>query len=166
MATDPDTLTDLERAARFLYLQRMAYGGKVTGRNFGVDPRSSAGFNLNRLAPLLDELHQRLAGVTIECLPWSDFLRRYDRPETLFYLDPPYWGSETDYGQELFSRDDFAHLAEQLAGLQGRFILSINDRPELRRLFKGFRIETVATTYHIGGGARTKRVRELIVSGG
>jgi DNA adenine methylase len=34
----------------------------------------------------------------IECLPWSDFVARYDSPTTLFYLDPPYWGSETDYG--------------------------------------------------------------------
>lgn len=33
--TDPDTLTDLERAARFLYLQRVAYGGKVDGRTSG-----------------------------------------------------------------------------------------------------------------------------------
>jgi DNA adenine methylase len=37
MRTDPSTLTDLERAARFLYLQRTAFGGKVVGRNFGVD---------------------------------------------------------------------------------------------------------------------------------
>jgi site-specific DNA-adenine methylase len=36
MAVDPATLTDLERAVRFLYLQRTAFGGKVTGRNFGV----------------------------------------------------------------------------------------------------------------------------------
>src|SRR6202000_1901689 len=36
-AQDPDTLTDLERAARFLYLQRLSFGGKVAGRTFGVD---------------------------------------------------------------------------------------------------------------------------------
>lgn len=29
-----------------------------------------------------------------------DFLDRYDRPETMFYLDPPYFGSEGDYGKE------------------------------------------------------------------
>ena len=36
LAENPDSLTDLERAARFLYLQRTAFGGKVEGRNFGV----------------------------------------------------------------------------------------------------------------------------------
>lgn len=49
---DPSTLTDLERAARFLYLQRLAFGGKISGRNFGVDPRAQGAFNLTRLAPI------------------------------------------------------------------------------------------------------------------
>src|SRR5215211_818345 len=67
-ASDPSTLTDLERAARFLYLQRTAFGGKVAGRNFGVDPLG-ARFNVTKLMPILDELHERLAGVVVECLP-------------------------------------------------------------------------------------------------
>jgi len=39
----------------------------------------------------------KLSRVVIECLPWQEVIRRYDRPETLFYLDPPYWGCENDY---------------------------------------------------------------------
>ena len=95
---DPDTLTDLERAARFPYLQRTAFGGKVSGRNFGVDKTRPARFNLIALEPLLEDLHTRLSGVTIECLDWTVFIPRYDGPDTLFYLDPPYWGCEDDYG--------------------------------------------------------------------
>lgn len=163
-ASDPTTLTDLERAGRFLYLQRLAFGGKVAGRNFGVDARSAAGFNLTRLEPLLADIHERLAGVTIECLDWADFIDRYDRPETLFYLDPPYFGSEGDYGRELFARDQFALLAERLGKLQGRFILSINDVPEVRTLFGRFAIEEVGLRYSVGGGAG-KAARELIISG-
>ena len=163
-ASDPSTLTDLERAGRFLYLQRLAFGGKVSGRNFGVDPRSSAGFNLTTIEPVLADIHHRLAGVTIECLDWPVFIDRYDRPQTLFYLDPPYYGSEGDYGRELFARDQFALMAERLAGLKGRFILSISDRPEIRALFGGFEIEEVGLRYSVGGGAGTA-ARELIVSG-
>jgi DNA adenine methylase len=44
---------------------------------------------MSPLGPLLDEIHDRLAGVVIECLPWPDFVARYDSPTTLFYLDPP-----------------------------------------------------------------------------
>lgn len=116
--TRPDTLTDLERAARFLYLQRTAFGGKVSGRNFGVSKDRPGRFNLSTLEPMLEDLHARLAGVTIECLDFGEFIRRYDSPGTLFYLDPPYWGSEGDYGKELFSRADFQRLSDQLAGIR------------------------------------------------
>ncbi len=164
-ASDPSTLTDLERAGRFLYLQRTAFGGKVRGQNFGVDPRSGGAFNLTRLAPVLEEAHERLAGVVIECLDWAAFIDRYDRPETLFYLDPPYHGSEDDYGRSLFDRDQFALLADRLRRLKGRFILSINDVPDIRETFAGFELEQVELLYSVSGG-KGRPARELIVSGG
>lgn len=165
VATDPETLTDLERAGRFLYLQRTAFGGKVSGRNFGVSRGRPGRFNLLELEPMLEELHARLAGVIVECLDWADFLRRYDAPETLFYLDPPYWGCEGDYGKALFSREDFGCMAEQLAGLQGRWLLSINDVPEIRNLFAWARIEEVTTTYTIAHAAGSRQARaELLIT--
>lgn len=162
-ASDPATLTDLERAARFIYLQRTAFGGKVAGQNFGVDPRSAGGFNLTRLVPVLEAAHERLAGVVIENLDWLEFLDRYDRPETLFYLDPPYFGTEHYYGRDLFGRDQFAALADRLGRLKGRFILSINDVPEIRETFAAFAIEPVELLYAVQGGAG-KPAKELIIS--
>lgn len=166
MATDPETLTDLERAARFLYVQRTAFGGRVSGRNFGVSSRNPGRFDITRLGSMLEAVHDRLAAVTIECLPWEKFIPRYDRPGMLFYLDPPYWGSETDYGKAMFSRDDFAALAGTLEALQGRFLLSINDVPEIREMFAWASIEAVETTYTIAGGRHaTKKARELLITG-
>jgi DNA adenine methylase len=163
--TNPETLTDLERAARFLYLQRTAFGGKVSGRNFGVAPDRPARFNLTTLEPMLEDLHERLSGVVIECLDFAEFIRRYDTPTTLFYLDPPYWGCEGDYGKLLFSRDRFEDLAAQLAGLKGRFILSLNDVRGVRETFKSFRFEAVKTTYTIGAkGAQPDRAEVLIMN--
>ncbi|WP_102226883.1 DNA adenine methylase [Acidimangrovimonas sediminis] len=167
VSTDPETLTDLERAARFLYLQRTAFGGKVSGRNFGVAKDRPGRFNLTTLEPMLEDLHSRLAGVVIECLDWSEFITRYDGPGTLFYLDPPYWGCETDYGKAMFGREDFTRMAAQLAGIRGQFLLSINDVPEVREIFGRFSVEEVKTTYTVGkaddrSGARA----ELLVSGG
>jgi DNA adenine methylase len=163
--TNPETLTDLERAARFLYLQRTAFGGKVSGRNFGVAKDRPGRFNLTTLEPMLEDLHTRLAGVVIECLDWSDFITRYDGPGTLFYLDPPYWGCEDDYGKAMFTRADFARMADQLAGIQGRFLLSINDVPEIRALFGRFEIEEVKVSYTIGDKADRAPMRaELLVS--
>lgn len=163
-ASDPATLTDLERAGRFLYLQRLAFGGKVAGQNFGVTYEGGARFNILKLAPLLEAVHERLCGVVIENLDWAEFIDRYDRPGTLFYLDPPYFGSEDDYGVGLFPRDDFARLARRLKRLKGRFLMSINDVPEIRETFKGFAFEEVELLYSVAGGKGTK-ARELIVGG-
>lgn len=163
-ASDPATLTDLERAGRFLYLQRTAFGGKVAGQTFGVDPTSGAAFNLTRLEPLLADVHERLASVVIENLDWAAFITRYDRPQTLFYLDPPYWGSEGDYGRDLFGRDQFTLLADRLASIKGSFILSINDVPEIREIFGRFAMEEVQLQYTISGG-NGRPARELIISG-
>jgi DNA adenine methylase len=164
IATDPATLTDLERAARFYYLQRTAFGGKIDGRNFGTITTGHARFDITRLAPELEELHSRLAGVVIECLPFEDFIPRYDRPHTLFYLDPPYFGGEADYGADLFARTGYHRLAELLAAIEGQFLLSINDEPEIREIFKGFAMEEVTTTYTVAGKDNKTPARELIIS--
>ena len=166
VAAAPDTLTDLERAARFLYLQRTAFGGKVSGRNFGVSLTAPARFDVGKLGAALEAVHERLTRVVIECLPWRELLARYDREGTLFYLDPPYWGCEDDYGAGVFDRADFAALAEALAVLRGRFLLSLNDVPEVRRLFAEFSMEGVETSYSVGGSRVARgRVGELLISG-
>lgn len=159
-------LTDIERAARLLYLQHLAFGGKVRGRSYGVDPSKPHNFDLRRLEPRLKRLHDRLASVVIENLDWADFIPRYDRPGTLFYLDPPYYGSEDDYGREIFARADFARLAEALAGIRGRFLFSINDVPEMRAAFAWAELEGVQTTYSVAGGEHSAPAAELLIGKG
>lgn len=160
--TEPTTLTDLERAARFLYLQRTTFGGKVAGRTFGVSPGMASRFDVTRITPMLEALHERLAGVVIECLDWSNFIARYDRPETLFYLDPPYWGSEGDYGKAMFEPADFTRLSAVLKALKGSFLLSINDVPAIRDIFSWADLTAVETTYSVNNGKPSK-AGELII---
>ena len=64
----------------------------------------------------------------------------------------------------MFGREDFGALAAALAGIKGRFILSINDRPEVRETFSAFDIEPVGTRYTVAGAGWTD-ARELIISG-
>lgn len=163
-AQNADSLTDLERAARFLYLQRLSFGGKVRSRVFGISTTGGARFDTAKLGIVLEGIHERLTGVTIECLDWREFLRRWDRPGTLFYLDPPYWGTESYYQPGLFSKGDHEALAQALRGLRGRFILTMTDCPEARACYSGFRIETAELSYTAAGGGRgEKKVSEMIV---
>ncbi len=160
---DPTTLTDIERAVRFLYLQRQAFGGKIVGRQFGVDRTAGSRFNLAKLRGELKLLRDRLEPVKIEQLPYSEVIRRYDHTGALFYLDPPY-DQTTGYGVE-FGRADYAAMAAQLATIAGDFIMSINDTAFIRETFAAFQIEEVATIWTIGtkmtGGGQ--KVTELII---
>ncbi|MBR9763961.1 MAG: DNA adenine methylase, partial [Rhodobacteraceae bacterium] len=161
-AQDQAGLLDLESDARFLNLHRLAFGGQVGGV-FGVSSDRGGRFSLARLEPLLEAAHERLDGVIFENLDWKEVLQRYDSPQALFYLDPPYWGGENDYGKGLFARDQFAEMAELLAGIKGAFILSINDRPEIRDMFAGFQIEPVRLKYTVAKSGASE-AEELIVS--
>lgn len=162
LGQDPDRLTDLQRAVRFLYLQRLAFGGKVRGRGFGVDAAAPARFDIGKIEPMLADVHDRLQSVVIERLPYGEFIRRYDRDGALFYLDPPYWACERDYGADVFTRADFAALADQLAGIKGKFLMSLNDNEGVRETFPGFHIMAVETTYTIG--KKASRAGEVLIS--
>lgn len=163
LQVDGDTLTDLQRAARFLYLQRASFGGKVSGRSFGVSPLDGGRFNVEKLIPALEAIHERLAGVVIERLPYHAFIPRYDRVGMLFFCDPPYWNCENDYGPGVFSRDDFLRLSQILRGLKGAFILTLNDVPEVREIFGGFHIDSVELTYTVARG-KAAQAREIIIT--
>lgn len=160
--TPPETLTDIQRAVRYYYLAKLAFGGKVAGQNFGYAPSSPPSFNLMRIEEDLSAAHLRLSQVYIENLPYADILKRYDRDYTLFYLDPPYWNSEDDYGVGLFSKEDFVRLADILAGVKGRFVLSINDTEPIRDIFKAFSYVPVSTVYSLGKGNKTQ-ANELVI---
>ena len=168
IATPPETLTDVRRAARFAYIQRLAFGGKpaqlVTPGQTSFSPHHPARLSTARMIRLIRTAHKRLAGVHVECLDWRAFIARYDREFTLFYLDPPYPGHETDYGEGVFAPKDFEAMAEMLKAIKGRFILSVGDTPRMRELFAFATIEEAETRYSANIRA-TRRVRELLISG-
>jgi DNA adenine methylase len=160
-AQDPKLLTDIQRAARFFYLQKNAYAGLVRHRAFGYAVETPGRFNPERLPELIENTHKRLARVQIECLPYQDILRRYDRPETLFYLDPPYFGLKL-YRYN-FSENDFTELAQCLKKLRGKFVLSLNDVPQVRKLFADFKFLEIELPYTAQRKAG-KRFRELLIA--
>jgi DNA adenine methylase len=142
---DPRTLSDIQRAARFFYLQKNCYGGLVRRQNFKVAVQDGSNYNPHRIPMLLHAAHERLLNVQLECLPYQKILKKYDRPFTFFYLDPPYFG--LPYYNFNFTERDYDELAGLLRNIKGKFLLSLNDRTEVRKIFAGFEIEELAFAY-------------------
>lgn len=160
--THPETLTDIQRAARFFYLQKLCFGGKVQGRTFGTATTSPARLNLLRIEEDLSEAHLRLNGVFIERQPWDMCVGRYDRPHTLFFMDPPYWGTE-GYGVE-FGLEQYLQMAELMRHMKGKALVTVNDVPEMRDAFAGLAMQRVSITYSVAAKpADRKSTGELII---
>jgi DNA adenine methylase len=160
-ATDPDTLTDIQRAARHLYLLKNCFASLVNHPVYHRNVVQPASFNLDKLPQIIGNAHKRLERVQLECAPYEEILKRYDRPTTLFYLDPPYFGRKL-YRHNL-EDTDFAGLADQLKHLKGKFILSLNDVPEVRTLFAQFRFQNVELHYTSQRSAG-RRYKEVLIT--
>ena len=160
-ATDPQTLTDIQRAARHLYLLRNCFASLVLNPVYHRNVIQPPSFNLESLPKLIENAHKRLQRVQLECAPFEEVIRRFDRPTTVFYLDPPYWGRKL-YRHNL-GEADFEKLAGQLKKIRGKFILSLNDVPQVRTLFGSFRIQGVELHY-TSQKAAGKRYKEVLIT--
>ncbi len=152
----PTLLTDIQRAARFLYIQRHSWCGRVIGQTFGY--RTTHGpTSPSAVRKLIADAAKRLERVHLENWSYEKVLTRYDRPSTFFYCDPPYIGHSIYRFN--FQTQDFFALAERLAALKGRFLLSLNDHPIARRAFARFHLKTLPVSYSTG---HPKRASELV----
>jgi DNA adenine methylase len=161
-AAPVEGLTDIQRAVRFFYLQKMCFGGKAVGQTFGTSATSPPNLNLLRIEEDLSAAHLRLSRVTVEQLPWFECVKRYDRPDTLFFMDPPYWGTE-GYGVE-FGLEQYDQMAEFARSTEASVLITVNDIPEMQHAFAGLTFRSHDISYTVGGAGKATPRRELIIT--
>ena len=156
---DTGLLTDIQKASRFLYLQKLCFGGVSHNRSFGTATTGRCRLNGDKLKDNIKALHERLKTAFIENLDWSVLIEKYDRPHTLFYCDPPYWKT-AGYGVP-FKWSEYEKLASYMNSIKGMMIISINDHPDIRELFKDFKIIELQTMYTCG--KQKSKAQELLI---
>jgi DNA adenine methylase len=158
----PETLTDLQRAARFYYTQRLAFGGKPgKASSFGYARHERPNLNFDAIATELGEFHHRLQRVVIEHEDGLGCIRRYDAVETLFFIDPPYY--QTCGYNIAFPDARYAELAAALRDIKGRFMLTLNAHDFIRDTFAAFHCAPLKTRYTVGGRGRNNTlITELL----
>ncbi len=158
-------LTDIQKAARTWFIMRIAFGGKggTTHPAFGYGTTGRAHFRRTAFAAVR-RCHKRLDGVYIENLDFADCICRYDRPHVVFYCDPPYLDS-ADY-KAPFDINDHQRLVDILKSIKGKFLLSINDHPKIRSLYKGLPRLKVKVKYSIARdkSSKARNRTELLIA--
>ena len=156
-------LTDIQRAARFFYRQKLAYGGKVKHKAFGRSTQRPPRLRIKNIPESLDQFAKRLANVVIDNLPYQKFITQYDNPETFMYLDPPYY--KLPYYKHNLVYNDYIEMAEILSKVNSKFLLSLNKHNDIEEIFKEFRIKEISIDYSVyqPNGKRKKAV-ELLIS--
>lgn len=132
-------LTDIQRAAAFFILNKHSFGGTTDHFSFSAKRSSVKPFNFEACKRIFALCSEALQYAVIENLHYSKFIKTLDRSDSFFYLDPPYYACADVY-QDNFKHDDFVALRDQLKGIQGKFLMSLNGHPEVLELFKDFRI--------------------------
>ena len=158
-------LTDIQKAARSFFIIRTAFGGLggTTHPAYGYGTTGKAPFRRSVFSAIR-RCHKRLDGVYIENLDFVDCIRRYDRPHTIFYCDPPYL-DKSDY-KIRFTLADHQQLYSALEYIKGKFLLSINDHPEIRSLYKNFSKLKIQVKYSVSldKGPKARDRSELLIT--
>lgn len=158
-------VTEIQKAARFLLANRVSFGGM--GRHYGTTKVSGGGgnFRQSRLKENIAAVCARLDGVNIERDDWRKLISRYDGPETFFFFDPPYTEcSRTSYAP--WTTETMQEFRQALDSLKGQWLLTVNDSPSVREIFKGLSMVGIERANGIERQAdRIKNTiyRELIV---
>ena len=133
-------LTGLQRAARFLLLNRMSFGGG--GANFAVTRQAQP--SRENILEALRGMNKRLDKVAVENLSWERLLKLYDDPRTLWFFDPPYSAGKVE-NYSAWSPETMAAFAQRVLELEGDWIVTVNNCSENRRHFAGHEITPVTT---------------------
>ena len=153
-------MTEIHRAIRFLYLITQSFGGK--GNNYGYGTTTKSGQQIFYKDMLL-KLRDRLKNTYVENLSFEKIIDKYDREHSFFFCDPPYIETR-DYGNK-FKEEEHRELSDKLKNLKGKFLLTINDHPLSRELYKDFNIKEVQVNYSVSKEAKARgKYNELIIT--
>ncbi len=157
-------LDEVDLAARFYCLIKTAFGSNPDGHGFGYSKTQPARTLWND--ELISKVQARLKRVYIENNPFQKILKAYDSPETLFYCDPPYYLPGQKFYQHDFKEDDHVALREALGKVKGKWILSYNDSPQIRKLYRGFKLRKTATIRYTMNNKREapRQKSEILIS--
>lgn len=129
---------------------------RIIGPNNGVSMPGYINAYLDRLAPTAE----RLAAVSLECLPALEVIAKYGvEPTALLYVDPPYLAStrnSSHYGHEMKTEAEHRDLAAALSQCRATVVLSGYPSPLYDSLYVGWHRHEIAAVANNGNGDKSR----------
>lgn len=152
--------TCLQKAARFYFVLKQSFVGKMDDFGYGKYP---GGAQFNFIQSMADELKKRLKTCQIEQLDFETLIQKYDGSATFFFLDPPYACQAGEVYKHKFSISDHHRLSRSLKQIKGKWLMGYNDSPFIRRKYKNYSVRTVINRVQTGPG-RVGHHRALLIA--
>ncbi|MGN5650356.1 DNA adenine methylase [Bacillus sp. Brlt_9] len=140
---EPMPEDSFEKAVRWYYLLRQTIvptNNQKSGWRAGKIKNTA--FDFQNSIQRLNDFEKRIRRVMIECLDFRELIRKYDSPETFFFIDPPYVGREGMY-KGGFEEKDHRELAELLRNIEGKALVSYYPDPLIEELYGDWRSNSV-----------------------
>jgi DNA adenine methylase len=135
-------LTEIQRAARFLVRNKTSFNGDMISYAVGRKGGGAAMFSRKGHAELLGAAHERLDKVMVEHLSYERCMELYDARETFFFLDPPYLHAKIK-NYRGWNEEEMAAFRKRVNRLKGEWIVTVDDSPFNRDLFRDCQVEAV-----------------------
>jgi len=148
--------TPIERIYDYLYIIYNSYGAK--GLAYDRQNRHSTGITFKKNFNVLKD---KLKDFKIMKSDFKNTINKYDSPTTFFYLDPPYYDTTTS-GYET-GNINHEELAELLRNIKGKFLMTHNDTPYIRKLYKEYKFKKFKSIQSIGKDAGANIVNEVFI---
>ena len=173
-ALSPENLDVIERAARFLYLNKFCFNGlyrtNLKGQ-FNVPYSAMSTAHLPTI-DVLTNCSKHLKGVTFLNEDFENIVKKYATTKSFVYLDPPYAVANEkifyQYDPRTFGLKDLERLKLLLVSLDRKnipFLLSYANCEEFKKIFSEWNMETVYTQRNMTGFSKEKRIaKEILIS--
>ncbi|RLI00128.1 hypothetical protein DRO19_00300 [Candidatus Bathyarchaeota archaeon] len=143
---EPFEIPDVERAAIWYYLNESTFDAMHSEKPTPGDWRRATTRNhaalFRKRWKMLLWASRRLQNVMIECRDYREVLELNDSPETFFYIDPPYYETDDALGIS-WNHNQHKELASVVSKLKGKWLITYNDHPEIRKLYRKYKIEKI-----------------------
>lgn len=161
---DTDQQSDIQKAINFYTSVSYSFASKGNHYGYGkTRPPKAAVYDFEKL----QKIRERLKNTYVENLSYEKIIDKYDSKDSFFFVDPPYYNTANDFSRTVKLKPmEFDHrkLHEKIKQVKGKFLLTINDEPFVRELYKDYNVYDNKVLYSVSSKSNSKLVNEIIIT--